>query len=70
MTWENLQKAGSGWTYNEFNLTYNQENDPLTGSTVYYNSIGELNTFSASSKGSSSWTAQTKGSSSWTNISK
>lgn len=70
MTWVNVIKMGAGWLYNQADLTYDQEQDPKTGADVYYNSIGELNTFSASSKGSSSWTAQTKGSSSWTNISK
>jgi hypothetical protein len=36
----NQVKAGLGWLYNHLNLTYNEENDPVSGDAVLYNGIG------------------------------
>lgn len=51
-TWDNIEKAGvgGGWTYNELDMAYNQENDADTGLAVLYNALGTTASFSNISK--------------------
>lgn len=39
-TWDNVEKSGTGWAYNEPNLVYDQVTDPDSGDAVSYNGIG------------------------------
>ena len=43
--WDNQEKGGTGWNYNETNLEYNQAIDPDSGDEVFYNSVGLLPVF-------------------------
>lgn len=42
-TWDNIEKSGGsgGWEYDEVNLQYDSLIDPDSGSTVYYNGVGQ-----------------------------
>lgn len=48
--WDNQEKGGTGWIYNEANLTYNENIDPDSGGEVFYNSVGVAPTFTNISK--------------------
>ena len=52
--WDNIEKSGGsdGWEYDEVNLTYDALVDPDSGSTVYYNGIGTVTTFTNITKSS------------------
>ena len=53
MTWDLLQKSGfigGGWSYNEPNLIYNEDEDPDTGSDVTYNNLGTADTWTNTNK--------------------
>ena len=39
-------KAGSGWDYDDTNITYDGVVDPVSGLPVYYDSLGTQPTFS------------------------
>lgn len=39
-TWDNLEQSGSGWIYDEVNLTYNAVLDLDSNNPVYYNGFG------------------------------
>jgi len=44
-TWDNNEKpgmAGGGWDYNEPNMTYDEDIDPDSQLTVYYNGLGTV----------------------------
>lgn len=43
--WDNVEKSGADWNYNEINLSYNEVTDPDSGNDVFYNSVGTLATF-------------------------
>ena len=38
--WAGDLKSGSGWAYNQANITYNGPTDTLLNLTIYYNSLG------------------------------
>lgn len=46
-TWDNQEKSGNtqGWEYDESNLLYDSSNDPDSNSTIYYNGIGTVSSF-------------------------
>lgn len=44
-TFDNVEKTGTGWKYNEENLMYDSDLDPDSGNSVLYNQIGSLTTF-------------------------
>lgn len=51
--WDNIEKpgvSGGGWDYNENLITYNQDIDPDTSLTVYYNGLGVVQSWSNQSK--------------------
>lgn len=49
-TWDNQEKSGFGWSYDESNLSYNEDIDPDGGNSVLYNAVGTLTTWSNQSK--------------------
>jgi hypothetical protein len=50
VSFDSQEKAGSGWDYNDMNLTYNAVFDPDSGNEVFYNGIGRVTTFTNQSK--------------------
>lgn len=53
-------KPGSGWAYDDPNITYDGAIDPISGNAVLYDGIGFATTMSAQSKNSVTMGAQTK----------
>lgn len=49
-TWNNQEKAGFGWDYDEINLAYDDDTDPYSGNSVLYNAVGTLTVWSNQSK--------------------
>jgi hypothetical protein len=43
--WDNQEKSGQAWLYNETNMEYDSEFDPDGGLPVYYNGVGSSSTF-------------------------
>jgi hypothetical protein len=54
-----MVKAGSGWDYDQIDITYDGGFD-AEGRRVLYDSIGEATTLTAQSKNSATMTGQTK----------
>jgi hypothetical protein len=44
-TWDNQEKSGQAWIYNETNMEYDSEFDPDGGLPVNYNSVGSSSAF-------------------------
>ena len=59
VTMNPMYKAGTGWDYDDPNITYDGEFD-AEGRRVLYDSIGSATTLSAQSKNSVSMAGQTK----------
>ena len=45
-------KAGSGWDYNDPNLTYDGTTDPVSGLNITYDGVGTLPVFTGRTKSS------------------
>jgi hypothetical protein len=59
VTMNPMYKAGTGWDYDDPNITYDGEFD-ADGRRVLYDSVGETITMTPQSKNSASMTGQTK----------
>jgi hypothetical protein len=42
---DTFERSGTGWDYNELNMTYNQVLDATTNSPVLYNGVGYVATW-------------------------
>ena len=59
VTMNPIYKAGTGWDYNDPNITYDGATD-IEGRQVLYNSIGTATTLTPQSKNTVTMTSQTK----------